>query len=89
MQTMAILSSVKHISNDRAAKAKNVSRMDSQLMCAACNRMEDDIYGAVSIYISHFIFRDGWLSLLGINLLSWSFVIVGGKWKIYCSLISF
>ena len=71
------ISSIQKVSDDRTAESEGVSRVDSELVCAACCGVKQYVHGSVRVFRDDFILCQSRFSLLEIHFLARSFVIVG------------
>ena len=68
--------SIQKVAENRAAETECVGAMDTQLMGAAGDRMQQQVGSPVRIIAYDLIFGMGWLALLEVDFLSGPFVIV-------------
>ena len=55
--------------------------VDAELMCAACDGVEEDLCCAVLVYTKDFVFGESLFSLDQVHLLTGAFVVVRSKRK--------
>ena len=76
VQTWGRRASVQEISCDGMPKSQSMSRVYAQLVGAAGMRMKDNVNAAVTSDCCYFVSGYGFLTLLRVHFLSWSFVVV-------------
>ena len=69
----ALFTAILRVSQDRPA---HMGAVNPQLVGAAGMRMKDNVNAAVTSDCCYFVSGYGFLTLLGVHFLSWSFVVV-------------